>query len=388
MRRRGAGAERVRGLVLEMPVLERAVPAAAGMAGCRVPQKSYPGRRAYAGGQASPPASPREVAVALRIVIGLVLTVVAFVIVGRRLWWLYRLAASGQPAPERFEMVRSHPGGDVRMEASEVLGQRKLLKWTVPGIAHFVTFWGFIILLLTIIETYGDLFSKTFAIPGIGHWAWVAFLEDLVAVAVLAGIITFAVIRLREDPKREGRGSRFAGSHTSMAWLVLAGIFLVVATLLVYRGAQINTGDFPYSRGAFASQIIGHWLAPLGTGVNSVIETVFVLAQLAVVLVFLVLVVYSKHLHIGLAPVNVLFARRRPDAPRGRRAAWAGCSRCDRAARCSTSRRRIQTPTCSAGARSRTSPGRASSTWPPAPNAAAASRSARPGPPASRCRPR
>ena len=214
-------------------------------------------------------------------------------------------------------MVRSHPGGDVRMEASEVLGQRKLLKWTVPGIAHFVTFWGFIILLLTIIETYGDLFSKTFAIPGIGHWAWVAFLEDLVAVAVLAGIITFAVIRLREDPKREGRGSRFAGSHTGMAWLVLAGIFLVVATLLVYRGAQINTGDFPYRHGAFASQIVGHWLAPLGTGVNSVIETVFVLAQLAVVLVFLVLVVYSKHLHIGLAPVNVLFARRRPDAPRG-----------------------------------------------------------------------
>ena len=87
---------------------------------------------------------------------------------------------------------------------------------------------------------------------------------------MLAGIITFAVIRLRNNPEREGRDSRFAGSHTGAAWLVLAGIFLVIATLLIYRGAQINTGDFPYPHGAFASQIVGHWLAPLGTGANKV----------------------------------------------------------------------------------------------------------------------
>ena len=36
----------------------------------------------------------------------------------------------------------------------------------------------------------------------------------------------------------------------------------------------------------------------------------FILAQLAVILGFLVLVVYSKHLHIFLAPLNVLFSRR------------------------------------------------------------------------------
>ena len=40
---------------------------------------------------------------------------------------------------------------------------------------------------------------------------------------------------------------------------------------------------------------------------------VFILAQLAVVMAFLVVATYSKHLHIGLAPVNVLFSRR-PDA--------------------------------------------------------------------------
>ena len=247
---------------------------------------------------------------ALRIIIGLALTVVAAALAGRRLWWLYRLGQAGQPAPERVEAVRNHPGRDAGTQLTEVFGQRKLLKWSVPGVAHFLTFWGFIILLLTIIEAYGDLFSRTFAIPGIGHWAWVGFLEDLFAVAVLAALVTFAVIRLRTDPKREGRRSRFAGSHTRAAWLVLFLIFLVIATLLIYRGAQINTGVFPYSHGAFASQIAGHWLHPLGKGVNSVLEAVFILAQLAVILGFGVFVTYSKHLHIALAPLNVLFSRR------------------------------------------------------------------------------
>src|ERR1700735_2530182 len=249
----------------------------------------------------------------LRMIVGLVLTATAFAVAGRRLWWLKRLGFSGQPAPERLEYARSHPGREAETQLTEVIGQRKLLKWTVPGAAHAATFWGFIVLLLTIIEAYGSLFQRTFAIPGIGTWAFIGFIEDLFAVGVLAGIITFTVIRLRNDPHREGRASRFFGSHTRAAWVVLGMIFLVIATLLLYRGAQINSGVFPYKHGAFASQEVGHWLHPLGSGVNSVLEVVFLLAQIAVVMAFAVIVVYSKHLHIALAPLNVLYGRK-PDA--------------------------------------------------------------------------
>ena len=153
------------------------------------------------------PTPSREVDLALRIIIGLGLTSIAFAIAGRRLWWLYRLAMTGQPAPERIEALKTHPGKGAETQVTEVFGQRKLLQWTAPGIAHFLTFWGFVILLLTILEAYGDLFSKTFAIPGIGHWAFIGFVEDLFAVAVLAGIAAFAVIRLRNNPKSEGRAS-------------------------------------------------------------------------------------------------------------------------------------------------------------------------------------
>jgi Fe-S oxidoreductase len=245
------------------------------------------------------------------MIIGLGLTVVAFAVAGRRLWWLRRLALSGQPAPERLEYARTHAATDTKTQLTEVFGQRKLLKWSVPGAAHAATFWGFIVLLLTIIEAYGDLFSRTFAIPGIGHWAVIGFIEDLFAVGVLAGIGTFTVIRLRNDPHKEGRRSRFFGSHTRAAWVVLGMIAAVIVTLLLYRGAQQNTGVFPYPHAwAFASWVVAQILHPLGYGVNSVLEVVFILAQLGVVLGFLVVVTYSKHLHIGLAPLNILFSRR------------------------------------------------------------------------------
>jgi Fe-S oxidoreductase len=245
------------------------------------------------------------------MIVGLVLTVAAFAVFGRRVWWLKRLAFSGQPAPERVAAVRAHPGRDAETQLTEVIGQRKLLKWSVPGAAHAATFWGFIVLLLTIIEAYGDLFSRTFAIPGIGHWAAIGFLEDLFSVGVLCGLITFAVIRLRSDPRTEGRESRFFGSHTRAAWIVLGMITLVIITLLLYRGAQQDTGVFPYPHAwAFASWALGKALSPLGYGVNSVLEVVFLLAQLGVVLAFLVFLAYSKHLHIVLAPVNIMFSRR------------------------------------------------------------------------------
>jgi Fe-S oxidoreductase len=250
------------------------------------------------------------------MVVGLVLTTLALAIAGRRVWWLKRLAFTGQPAPERVAHARDHVPGDLKAQLTEVIGQRKLLKWSIPGAAHAATFWGFIILLLTIVEAYGALFQRTFAIPGIGTWAAIGFIEDLFATGVLAGIITFTVIRVRNNPHREGRRSRFFGSHTRAAWVVLGMIAAVIVTLLVYRGAQENTGVFPYQHdGAwpFASWLVGKVLHPLGYGVNSVLEVVFILGQLGVIMAFLVVVAYSKHLHIALAGFNVLFSRR-PDA--------------------------------------------------------------------------
>jgi Fe-S oxidoreductase len=242
----------------------------------------------------------------LRLGIGFALTAVAIVLAGRRVWWLGRLVAVGRPAPDRFKDL----GPRLWAELTDVFGQRKLLKRPIPGLAHFFVFWGFLILFLTIIEAYGLLFSKSWAIPGIGHSAWLGFLEDFMAVGVLAGIIVFAVIRLRESPERLDRSSRFYRSHADQAWLILLMIFLVIATLLLYRGAQVELGHFPYSDWAFASHAVGNIFSGLSHGVVQALETTFVLAQIGAVAAFLVVIMYSKHLHIFVSEPNVLFSRR------------------------------------------------------------------------------
>ncbi|HST49237.1 MAG TPA: (Fe-S)-binding protein, partial [Jatrophihabitans sp.] len=243
---------------------------------------------------------------ALRIILTLLMTAVTAAIAGRRIFWLVRLIRSGTAAPGRG---KDAPGRVVN-DAEEVLGQTRLLKWSVPGLAHFFTFWGFVILNLTILEAYGALLiDRDFSIPLVGKWQALGFVEDLMAVAVLAGLATFAVLRLRNAPQRKQRDSRFYGSHTGPAWVILGMISLVIVTLLLLRGAQLNAGEFPYGRSkwTFASYLVAK---ALGTGdYNRGLATLFLLLQVAVVLVFLIIVTYSKHLHIATAPINVYFKR-------------------------------------------------------------------------------
>jgi Fe-S oxidoreductase len=240
-----------------------------------------------------------------RYPIGVAVTILAIAIAGRRLYFLERLITVGKPAPNLKLSFRR----TAAREVTEVIGQKRLLRWTIPGIAHALTFWGFNLLILTIIEAWGALFSKTFAIPLIGHASVIGFSEDAFAVLVLLSLLVFAVIRMVQSPARAERQSRFFGSHTGAAWLVLGMILLVIVTLLLYRAAQVNTGDFPYGWWAFASHGLGNALHPLGVGTNRVLETVFLDANVIVICSFLVIVAYSKHLHIFLAPLNVGFAR-------------------------------------------------------------------------------
>ena len=246
---------------------------------------------------------------ALRLTLALLMLAVTIVVAGRRVGWLTRLIRSGQPAPGRTDRI----GDRLRAQLVEVFGQRRLLRWTVPGVAHFFTFWGFIVLAITIVEAYGALvISEDFAFPFFGHARWLGFLEDFFAVAVLVALIIFAVVRLRNAPERQHRASRFYGSHTGPAWVILGMITLVIVTLLLYRGAQYNTGHFPYgtSKAPFASYAVAQLL---GDGAyNQGIETFFLLAQMAVVFGFAIIVVYSKHLHIAIAPLNVT-TKRLPD---------------------------------------------------------------------------
>ncbi|MQA62732.1 MAG: 4Fe-4S dicluster domain-containing protein [Actinophytocola sp.] len=241
------------------------------------------------------------------LIVGLLMTVVVLALAAKRVRWLYQLIKSGQPVNRGDDI-----GKRVAAQFIEVFGQRKLLKWSVPGLAHFFTFWAFVILASVYLEAYGALFDEGFAIPLIGTWSVLGLLQDFIAVAVAISLGVFAVIRIRQAPERQQRKSRFYGSHTGGAWLILFMILNVVWTMFLFRGAASAAGHLPYDGGAFVSIGLGNLMEPLGGDVNFVLDRAGLLLHIGVMLVFLLIVLHSKHLHIFVAPINVS-AKRLPD---------------------------------------------------------------------------
>src|SRR6185369_9724515 len=244
----------------------------------------------------------------IRIVVVVLMLAVVGVFALKRVLFLTNLIRSG--AKTSVENNRKDDlGKRITTQFEEVFGQTRLLKWSIPGMAHFFTMWGFFILGSVYVEAFGQLVDHDFHIPIVGRWDALGFLQDFFAVAVLAGIITFSIIRIVREPKKHGRDSRFYGSHTGGAWLILFMIFNVIWTYALVRGAAVNTHTLPYGNGAFFSQLMGWVLHPLGHTANVWIETIALLLHIGVMLVFLLIVLHSKHLHIGLAPINVTFKR-------------------------------------------------------------------------------
>jgi hypothetical protein len=122
----------------------------------------------------------------VRLVLGLLIIFGCLAVAARRIVFLVRLIASGQPAPGRLRPMDLPRR--LLAQGIEVFGQKRLLKWSVPGAAHFITFWAFVILTLTIIEAIGALFDKDFFIPIIGRWRLVGFAEDLIGTMLLISL--------------------------------------------------------------------------------------------------------------------------------------------------------------------------------------------------------
>ncbi len=243
----------------------------------------------------------------VRLVLGLLITFVVLALAGRRAKFLFDLIKSGQPV-DRFDRL----GSRLWAQAKEVFGQQKLLKWSIPGAAHAFTFWGFVILASVYLEAYGVLFDHDFAIPFIGTWSVLGFLQDFIAVMVVVSLVAFALIRTRHDPEREQRKSRFYGSHTGGAWLILFMIFNVIWTMFLFRGAASALGYLPYDSGAFVSIGVGNLFEGMNHTALEWIESVGLLLHIGVMLSFTIIILHSKHLHVFIAPINVS-TKRLPD---------------------------------------------------------------------------
>jgi len=195
-------------------------------------------------------------------------------------------------------------GARAGRELTQVLGQRKLFQKALPGVMHAFIFWGFLVLLPTIIEAMLSIANPDWTLPIVGDASWFLFLQDLFATLVAVGVGIAFYIRKVQRP------DRFRGSHMQEADRILLLILGIVATLLLWNATRIALGDVSST----APMPVAQGLSSLfGTGQpTETLERAFVWAHVLLVLGFLTFLPKSKHLHIITAAPNVYFAKNRP----------------------------------------------------------------------------
>ncbi len=220
----------------------------------------------------------------------------------RRAYLLFKLVRLGKPV-SRFDDLPKR----VELEGKVVLGQRKLLQRVGPGVMHAFIFWGFLVLATTIAEVLGEIVDPDFAIPFIGHSAWLGAVQDIFAGLVFVGILMAFYFRKVERP------DRFKGSHLEEADFILFMILGVILTLELLQATKIALG---VNESPAAWTPIAHGLSFLFTSMShdtvQTLRTVFLWGHLVVILAFLVYIPYSKHLHIVTSAINVFFSNTKP----------------------------------------------------------------------------
>jgi Fe-S oxidoreductase len=211
---------------------------------------------------------------------------------------LFAFVRLGKPVDRFHDLPRR-----VEREATVVLAQRKLLQRLGPGLMHAFIFWGFVILLTTIVEAIGEVFRRTFAIPLVGRTGWLGLIQDAFTVLVMVGLAMALFFRKVQRPER------FKGSHLEEADFILVMILGIVLTLLALNAVRIALG---VNESPAAWTPVSNAIAPLfrhmSQDAQDLFEPLFLWAHILLIVGFLAYIPYSKHLHIFASEPNVFFA--------------------------------------------------------------------------------
>lgn len=224
---------------------------------------------------------------------------------------LYRILRLGQPE-ERFDQ----PGRRLWSVITFVLGQKRVVR-EPSGWGHFFIFWGFIIITIGSLETFGVGLYHGFAywkVLGKPFTAVLYLLQDLLCAGVIVALYYALHRRFVDKPERLRFHDQQAANLDAG---IIIGLILVLIVLLFgarateYRLAQIEPGHY-FPQSAFISVILSVPFAWLSKAHLLEWYNFFWWGHTLVILGFLVYIPFSKHLHILGAIPNVFFRRFHP----------------------------------------------------------------------------
>jgi len=216
---------------------------------------------------------------------------------------LFRPMLVARPAP-RFDA----PGERWRGVARALGLHQRLLKLRYSGILHAMIFFSFFVLATAIIEAFGGGLIPDFTLAPIGGNSWIALLQDIFALVMLAGVALAAWQRYVIRP------ARYRGSNEIDATIIYVLIVAIVVSMLleasfaIVAGTSLSAGWRPVSR-AIAGTLSAMGLGPAGALTG---HEVAWWVHVGAILTFLVYIPGSKHRHMFLAAPNIYFRSLKP----------------------------------------------------------------------------
>ena len=199
---------------------------------------------------------------------------------------------------------------------SIVFGQKKLLREPSAGWMHFFIFWGFVVLLTAILESFLQGFGTnlSFAFLGVLYGPLV-FVQDTFGLLVVFSIL-FALYRrnIKRVKRLQGdKHSKFdANLILTLILLIMVSMFLQNAGHIALERSAPSGGDTLDAGWRYISSSISNLFMGYGYETKSLLFEIFWWSHVALVLGFLNYLPYSKHLHIVSSTFNVYSSSLRP----------------------------------------------------------------------------
>ena len=186
-------------------------------------------------------------------------------------------------------------------------GQSKLLREPVAGLMHFFIYWGFVVLVLAVMESMAEGVIPRFTMEFLGN-AYLVLLHTEEAFAALVAIAVLVALFRRFVTRPKRLEVDFHGKLD--ATLILVMIFIIVMSML----GQNATRAMLHGKDEYG--FIGRAMIPLFSSIQWINVQVwfesFWWTHMLFVLGFLNYLPYSKHLHVLTSIPNVYFTSLKP----------------------------------------------------------------------------
>ncbi|MDA0987037.1 MAG: (Fe-S)-binding protein [Bacteroidetes bacterium] len=187
--------------------------------------------------------------------------------------------------------------------------QTKLLRDPIPGLLHLGIYWGFIVLLIAVLESLGEgIFgfgNFSFSFLG-GFYKWITFSQEIFCLIVILSII-FSLWRRFVSKIKRLQVDKYGSIDAA---LILIWIGLIVTTLLFQNATRISLSELNSSVQYPISSILANNFTNFDSTLNY--EQIFWWSHIILVLGFLNYLPNSKHLHILTSIPNVFFTNLNP----------------------------------------------------------------------------